>query len=188
MVETSEADRQRRSRAEAEADSVADTVIGDVAGRGIVDDTIIRSPRAIPSPAPLPAGVAAPSFYRVRVNESETLSLDRDIVVGRAPTPRRVATGVPPVFVRVPSPRNEVSSTHLRIHQDGSSVIITDLRSTNGTVITTLGSAAATMTPGDSIVAGPGTLVDIGDGNVLEILATARMLPPDYESPERPAR
>ena len=185
-VEISEADRLRRSLTE--ADSVADTVIGEVAGRGIVDDTIIRSPRGIPSRAPRVAAGPAPALYRVRVNDGGPLALDQDVVVGRAPKPPRVATGAPPRFVTVPSPRHEVSATHLRIHQDGSSVIITDLHSTNGTVITTLGSVPASMSPGDSIVAGPGTLVDIGDGNVIEILATARIVPPDHESSERPGR
>jgi hypothetical protein len=49
-------------------------------------------------------------------------------------------------------------------------VVVTDLRSTNGTVVTMPGRPALTLRQGESVVVVPGTVVDIGDGNIVEIL------------------
>jgi pSer/pThr/pTyr-binding forkhead associated (FHA) protein len=63
-----------------------------------------------------------------------------------------------------------VSSTHLEVRQVGASVVITDLRSTNGSVVSAPGAAPRKLRQGESVVVSPGTLVDIGDGNIVEIL------------------
>jgi pSer/pThr/pTyr-binding forkhead associated (FHA) protein len=67
-----------------------------------------------------------------------------------------------------------VSASHLEIRQLGASVVVTDLRSTNGSVVAVPGSAPHTLRQGESMVVTPGTLVDIGDGNVIEILPLQR--------------
>ncbi|MHB1171955.1 MAG: FHA domain-containing protein, partial [Lacisediminihabitans sp.] len=87
--------------------------------------------------------------------------------------------------VRVPSPLREVSGTHVEVRQEGASVIVTDLRSTNGTVVSIPGAAPLKLRQGESVVVVPGTLVDIGDGNILEILPIPRFVPPDDALGER---
>jgi pSer/pThr/pTyr-binding forkhead associated (FHA) protein len=74
----------------------------------------------------------------------------------------------------VPSPLREVSSTHLELRQQGALVIVTDLKSTNGTVVTVPGRAAVKLRGGESVVVVPGTIVDIGDDNLIEILPIGR--------------
>jgi len=85
----------------------------------------------------------------------------------------------------VQSPKGEVSGTHLEIRQLGTSVIVTDLRSTNGSTVSVPGSAPRSLRQGEAMVVTPGTLVDIGDGNVIEILPLQRHLGPiGHERPD----
>ena len=49
--------------------------------------------------------------------------------------------------------------------------MLTDLESTNGTVVRQPGSGVRRLESGESLAVVPGTLIDIGDGNVIEILA-----------------
>ena len=123
--------------------------------------------------SPAPARAASYSF-RVG-NRAETVMLDRPARVGREPAVTRISTGVSPRLVRVSSPSNEVSGTHLEVRQVGASVIVTDLRSTNGSVVTQPGSVPRKLRQGESVVVTPGTLVDIGDGNILHILPMQRL-------------
>ncbi|WP_374010687.1 FHA domain-containing protein [Leifsonia sp. LS-T14] len=109
-----------------------------------------------------------PAAFAVRVPSGDTIALDAPILVGRRPTLQRVEPGVTPRLVTVPSPTQEVSSTHARIEQEGDAVVVTDLRSTNGTVVT--GPAGARrLRPGESVVVLAGARVEIGDGNIIEI-------------------
>ena len=56
------------------------------------------------------------------------------------------------------------------MRQLGSSVVVTDTRSTNGSVVALPGSVPRRLRQGESVVVVPGTMVDIGDGNVVHIL------------------
>jgi len=103
------------------------------------------------------------------------VDLDVPALIGRKPTAPRVVGKVFPRLVRVSSPLNEVSSTHIELRQEGMSVIVTDLRSTNGTVVRMPGSRPVKLRQGESLVVRPGTLIDIGDGNVFEILSPPRI-------------
>lgn len=134
-----------------------------------------------PSPAPLtseqreafPATepVVLPparATFAVRLPSGDTAPLDAPVLVGRRPVPQRVSEGVAPQLVTVASPTQEVSSTHVRIEQSGDTVVVTDLRSTNGTIVT--GPAGARrLRPGESVVVLAGARVEIGDGNIIEI-------------------
>jgi hypothetical protein len=155
------------------------------------DDTIIRQrePFAdIPAEAfrqlvPAPPSLVEPAsenFHRFRVNAHEPLSLDKPALVGRKPVVPRISTGNPPRLVRVPSPLHEVSSTHVELRQHGNSVVVTDLKSTNGTLVTIPGATTLKLRQGESVVVSSGTLVDIGDGNVVEILPVSRILPSSF--------
>ncbi len=118
---------------------------------------------------------ARPGHYAFRISRGgEAIPLDAPCYIGRRPTPPRVPSRVPPRLVRVPSPLKEVSSTHLEVKQVGSSVIVTDLRSTNGSIVMVPGSVPRRLRQGESVVVSPGTLIDIGDENILQILPVQR--------------
>ena len=148
-----------------------------------LDDTIVGSPiTAVPvnDTAPMPDGVAAeplsPRYgFRIGAN-GRTVLLDVAVYIGRAPGSPRILNGVLPKLIKVASPRGEVSSTHLEIRQLATSIIVTDLRSTNGSIVSVPGSAPRALRQGEAMVVSPGTLVDIGDGNVIEILPLQRQL------------
>ena len=104
----------------------------------------------------------------------DPIPLSAAVYVGRKPSAPRIFSGSLPRLVAVPSPLREVSSTHVEVRQHGSSVIVTDLGSTNGTVVSTPGSEPLRLRQGESVVVIPGTVVDIGDGNRIDILSTLR--------------
>lgn len=135
---------------------------------------------AIPHPAaPQPAGgVVQSSAYSFRIGDRAPVSLDIPALVGRRPMAPRIPGRELPRLVRVSSPLSEVSGTHLEVRQDGASVVVTDLRSTNGTVVRMPGARPLKLRQGESVVVRPGTLVDIGDGNILEILPPPRLAVP----------
>jgi hypothetical protein len=108
-------------------------------------------------------------FYRFRIGRT-VVWLDAVSYVGRRPSSPRIIYGQMPRLVRVPSPRQEVSSTHVELRQLGASVVLTDMRSTNGSIVFPPVGEPRKLRQGESVVATPGTLVDIGDGNVIEIL------------------
>lgn len=159
-----------------------DTVIAPVRPSGAVagpdlDDTVLTT-----GGSPAPASVAHPSSpvradvttYAFRIGEAEPIDLDRPSYIGRRPSSPRIPTGVLPRLVRVASPQREVSATHLEVRQLGGSVIVTDLRSTNGSIVMLPGSIPRKLRQGESVVVSPGTLVDIGDDNVIQILSMRR--------------
>src|SRR5690349_15376780 len=74
----------------------------------------------LPAPPPPPP---TPLFYGFRIGNSQVVLLDAIAYVGRKPsTPRVVRDGIPRL-VRVQSPTQEVSSTHLELRQTGSTVV-----------------------------------------------------------------
>ncbi|MCU1551491.1 MAG: hypothetical protein JWR36_2051 [Glaciihabitans sp.] len=126
-----------------------------------------------------------PSYFRFRIGRT-VVWLDAVSYVGRRPSSPRIVHGQMPRLVRVPSPGHEVSSTHIEVRQLGFSVVVTDMRSTNGSIVFEPGGTARKLRQGESVVVSPGTLVDIGDGNVMEILplearAAGESLPPAPE-------
>ena len=110
-------------------------------------------------------------YYSLRLGDrSEVVVLDLPARIGRAPAAPRISTAPAARLVRVDSPLHEVSATHLDLRQVGASVVITDLRSTNGSVISQPGMPSRKLREGESVVVPAGTLVDIGDGNILQVL------------------
>lgn len=124
----------------------------------------------------------AQQFYRFRIGRT-VVWLDAVSYVGRRPSSPRIIYGQMPRLVRVPSPKQEVSSTHVEVRQLGASVVLTDMRSTNGSIVFPPTGEPRKLRQGESVVATPGTLVDIGDGNVIEILPQETRPNPDTIAP-----
>lgn len=118
----------------------------------------------------VPMAPPAPQFYGFRVGSSAVILLDAVVYVGRKPSAPRVVRGGMPRLVRVPSATSEVSSTHVELRQVGRTVVVTDMRSTNGTAVGVPGLAVRRLRQGESLVVTPGTLIDLGDRIVIEIL------------------
>jgi hypothetical protein len=120
-----------------------------------------------------PARSSAQLRNAVRLADGRLIPLDRTVYVGRSPRSPRITSGEAPHLVAVPSPLREVSGTHLEIQQEGYTVVVRDVGSTNGTIVTAPGTAPSLLSPGESRVVPVGCALDLGDGNVLEIVAPA---------------
>ncbi|HRN29761.1 MAG TPA: FHA domain-containing protein, partial [Terrimesophilobacter sp.] len=143
--------RPERVAAMSDVDALADTVVAP-------PPLLVEPPEPPLAPRPLsgsaPAPTKRPSFVaptehppaapvtvplcRIRVGASE-FSLEAPAFVGRHPSTPRVLGSRAVRLVRVLSPNREVSATHASFKQEGSSVVVTDLGSTNGTVVAASG-------------------------------------------------
>jgi hypothetical protein len=103
--------------------------------------------------------------------DGRSIVLYRPVYVGRSPRSPRITSGLVPELVAVPSPRREVSATHIEIQQEGRAVVVRDLGSTNGTRLSAPGAPPSVLSPGASRVVAAGTRLDLGDDVVLEIVA-----------------
>lgn len=107
---------------------------------------------------------AAHPMSFIRIGSHEPIPLDVPAYIGRRPSSPRITGGRLPRLVMVPSPSREVSATHLEIRQEGRTVVVTDLGSTNGTLVTHPRGAPTKLRQGESVVVVGGSIVDIGDG------------------------
>jgi len=117
--------------------------------------------------------------YEIRVGDRPALELTGAVVVGRRPQARRSADRPfdrtpAQALITVDSPAKEVSANHVEIALSGRTVVVTDLRSTNGTTVRLPGRAAMRLRQGDSVVASGSAIVEIGDGNVIHISSRDR--------------
>ncbi|HWM34507.1 MAG TPA: FHA domain-containing protein [Pseudolysinimonas sp.] len=138
-----------------------------------VDELPEQEPVSEGPPQPEPPRERGP--YRLKMADGVVVALDLTVYLGRRPSVPRVASDRRVRLVAVPSKEKEVSATHLELRRTGDAIVATDMRSTNGTVITVPGNAPRTLLRGESAVVTPGSLIDLGDGNVLELLAPERI-------------
>lgn len=127
---------------------------------------------------PVPGQELAPEVVSQPVaslvfSTGDVLAVDRTVLVGRAPEARRFASHDQPHVVTVPSPHQEISSTHLEIRPgagvDHGAAIATDLGSTNGTVLALPGLDPEEMKPGIAVSLVPGAVLDLGDGVTIQV-------------------
>jgi hypothetical protein len=145
----------------------------------------------VPVPGPLDApSVDAPSFdaltgplpaveagkgpvARLIFSSGEVVDVDRPVVVGRAPEQGRFGGDEGVRLVTVPSPHHEISSTHVEIRPgeggDLGSAVVTDLGSTNGTVVVQPGQPADDLQPGIAVRLSPGATIDLGEGVTIQV-------------------
>ena len=110
--------------------------------------------------------VPRPVLGVLRLSLGDVISLDRDVVMGRNPRPTSPgADGEErPHVVKLPSADGDISRTHLRVTLDGWHVLVTDLNSTNGTLVTLPGRESEQLRPGQPMPIQPGTVVTLADG------------------------
>lgn len=127
----------------------------------------------IPGQPPAPSVTARP-VARLVLSTGETVEVDRAVIIGRAPEARRFSSDEQPRLVTVPSPQQEISSTHLEIRPgsgaDHGSAVVTDLGSTNGSLLVQPGLPPESLKAGVAVQLIPGAVVDLGDGLTIQVL------------------
>lgn len=109
------------------------------------------------------------SQFSLRHINGTKWSLTKPVIFGRLPVvPVRSEQSV--TLAVLSSPDGIVSSTHARLEMQGDVVVVTDLRSTNGTRIIIPSHPTVLLAPGDSMALSVGAIVDLGDGNRIEVL------------------
>ncbi|MDP9026094.1 MAG: hypothetical protein M3N46_00885 [Actinomycetota bacterium] len=112
-----------------------------------------------------------PLPFRILLDDGTLVPLDQPVYLGRKPSVPRIHPGGVPLLVTFDSPQREVSSTHLELTTVGGAIVATDLKSTNGSIVRVPGAAPHTLLGGESAVLTPGTVIELGDGNSIELLA-----------------
>jgi hypothetical protein len=119
--------------------------------------------------APLPhdpVPVPRPVLGVLRLSLGDVITLDRGVLMGRNPRTDFAGTQGEerPHVVKLPSAGGDISRTHLRVTLDGWHVLVTDLNSTNGTLVTLPGRDPQQLRPGEPVPIQPGTVVTLADG------------------------
>jgi hypothetical protein len=131
----------------------------------------VRPQAGIPGQELAPAVVAHP-VAKLIFSTGDVVDVDRVILVGRAPEARRFASSDQPHLVTVSSPNHEISSTHLEIRPgagaDHGMAVVTDMGSTNGTVLVQPGLPPEDLQAGIAISLIPGAILDLGDGVTIQ--------------------
>lgn len=140
---------------------------------GAADAAAYERPHSgIPGQPQAPAVTSRP-VARLVVSNGETIDVDRAVLVGRAPEARRFTSTEQPRLVTVPSPQQEISSTHLEVRPgsgaDHGLAVVTDLGSTNGTVLVQPGLGPEELQPGIAVQLIPGAVIDLGDGVTIQV-------------------
>ncbi|HET6938884.1 MAG TPA: FHA domain-containing protein [Nocardioides sp.] len=129
------------------------------------------APPGIPGQPPAP-DVTVP-VARLLISNGDVVDVDRAVVIGRAPEARRFNDTEQPKLVTVPSPHLEISSTHIEVRPgsgaDHGSAVVTDLGSTNGTVVVQPGLGPEDLSPGHAVQLIPGAIIDLGDGVTIQV-------------------
>ena len=110
--------------------------------------------------------VPRPVLGVLRLSTGDVVTLDRGVVMGR--DPRANFAGADgeerPHVVKLPSADGDISRTHVRVTLDGWHVLVTDLKSTNGTLVTLPGRDPEQLRPDEPVPIRPGTVVTLADG------------------------
>lgn len=138
--------------------------------------TVAGGPAAPALPAqpsePAPASGAAP-VAKLLISDGQTVVVDRVVLIGRAPEARRFSSTEQPMLVTVPSRLHEISSTHVEVRPGGGpdlgTAVVTDMGSTNGTVLVQPGLGPEDLKPGIAVQLIPGAIINLGDGITIQV-------------------
>jgi hypothetical protein len=111
-----------------------------------------------------PQFVAYPILAVLRASDGTSAELDRPVLIGRAPSPDRSSSRAPRLMT-VPSPNHDISRTHLEVAPDDWQIVVTDLNSTNGTILVRPGGGdPQQLAPGEPVPVPVGSVMELGDG------------------------
>jgi hypothetical protein len=128
-------------------------------------------PSGIPGQPQAPA-ITAP-VATLLISDGQTIVVDRAVLIGRAPEARRFTSTEQPTLVTVPSRLHEISSTHVEVRPgtgaDHGTAVVTDMGSTNGTVLVQPGLGPEDLKPGIAVQLIPGAIINLGDGVTIQV-------------------
>jgi hypothetical protein len=110
-----------------------------------------------------PVMVTRPTLGVLRLSTGDVVPLDRAVLMGRNPRVEQSSRTEHPHVVRLPSPGHDISRTHVEIRLDGWHVLLTDLNSVNGTVVTPPWQEPQRVRPNEALPIEPGTVVSLAD-------------------------
>ncbi|MGO1316750.1 MAG: FHA domain-containing protein [Cellulomonadaceae bacterium] len=144
-------------------------------GMTIMSSDLVEIRRSLPTlgDAQLPGPFAVPTEVapaKLVLSSGQVVTLDRTVLIGRAPIVSRVSNRDLPRLVTVDSPNHDVSRTHARVRAEGDRVFVTDLDSTNGVTLARAGQEPERIRPGVETVVPVGAVVDLGDGATFEVV------------------
>lgn len=147
---------------------------GDHDGHTVMvsDMAALRAKRRAARGATAVADATAPKLY-LELSTGGTEQLDQPLVIGRAPSASRVPGGKVPRLVSMNTPNQDISRTHAQVTAEGGTVVVTDLHSSNGTMITLPGKPSQKLRPGEPATVIVGTVIDLGDGATLTVCESA---------------
>lgn len=125
--------------------------------------------------APLDAGrigrVDRLDLGRIRLADGRTVPIDGTIIVGRSPRVERTGADGIPALLALGDASGDISRNHLRVTVEGWTVLVEDLGSTNGTVLTDA-AGSRRLRPGEPAIVSDGAVADLGGGVVLRFEGT----------------
>lgn len=122
-----------------------------------------------------PSAHAEPQF-RLELPDGRSEVLDRPVIVGRSPSANKVSGSELPRLITIGGQDLDISRSHVRFTVEGGTVVITDLHSRNGTIMSLPGRPPQKLREGEPTSALGGTVVDLGSGikiTVTEVAAGA---------------
>jgi hypothetical protein len=149
------------------ADSLQDSAILAVLCRqGHANPPSSMSCRVCGSPlgSRTPQFVPGPVMAVLRASDGSTAELDRPVLIGRAPSADPSDSRVSRLM-SVPSPNHDISRTHVEVVAEDWQIVVTDLNSTNGTVLVRPGAVdRQQLSPGEPVTVRLGSVIELGDG------------------------
>lgn len=101
---------------------------------------------------------------RVVLSTGRVLTLERSLVIGRRPRITRTSGNAVPALVTIDSPTHDISRNHVEIRREGDMVLVTDLDTTNGTLLLRGQEVPRRLHPGEATLVVNADVIDIGDG------------------------
>jgi hypothetical protein len=111
----------------------------------------------------LPSAPTRTKLGVLRLSTGDVVALDRDVVLGRAPTSIEESPAARPNLVQLNNADDDISRNHVRVHIEGTSVFVTDLGSTNGTSVTRPDGPRTVLTPNVPVEITVGAVVGLAD-------------------------
>jgi hypothetical protein len=108
--------------------------------------------------------VPGPVLAVLRASDGSTAEVDRPVLIGRAPSGNRPGSRAPRLMT-VQSPNHDISRTHLEVAPEDWQIVVTDLNSTNGTILVRPGAVdRQQLAPGEPVHVHLGSVIELGDG------------------------
>src|SRR5690625_1140683 len=164
--------REPRRESEEVAAPVAEAAFAqeDHDGMTIMNSEVVALRQQLPAwegdavPGPLVDPADRSVVPKIVLSTGMAVALDRPILLGRAPQVSRVKNDEMPRLITVESPNHDISRTHAEVRMSGSEIVVTDLTSTNGVLLTRPGAVAERLKPGEPTAVEAGAVVDLGEG------------------------